>query len=81
MKATRASRILEDHPTDVRIPGFPIPYRVASIAMDDGSRIFLQMTDRTVDEIELDMPIELTFRKIHDGGSFHNYFWKTRPVR
>jgi hydroxymethylglutaryl-CoA synthase len=49
--------------------------------LDDGSRIFLQMTDRTVDEIELEMPVELTFRKIHDGGNFHNYFWKTRPVR
>ncbi len=49
--------------------------------LEDGSRIFLQMTDRKVGEVELEMPVELTFRKIHDGGHFHNYFWKTRPVR
>ncbi|MFH1150945.1 MAG: zinc ribbon domain-containing protein [Actinomycetota bacterium] len=49
--------------------------------LDDGARIFMQMTDRRVGEVEIDMPVELTFRKIHDGGGFHNYFWKTRPVR
>ena len=49
--------------------------------LDDGARIFLQMTDREVSSTELGMDVELTFRKIHDGGGFHNYFWKTRPVR
>jgi len=49
--------------------------------LDDGARIFMQMTDRNVGDVEIDMPVELTFRKIHDGGGFHNYFWKTRPVR
>jgi len=27
-----------------------------------------------------DMPLELTFRRLHDGGGFHNYFWKARPA-
>jgi len=49
--------------------------------LDDGARIFLQMTDREVSSTELGMDVELTFRKIHDGGGFHNYFWKIRPVR
>ena len=59
LKATRASRILEDHPTDVRIPGFPIPYRVASIAMDDGSRIFLGLSER--DELRVLRFLRLRF--------------------
>lgn len=57
------------------------PTTLAISDLDDGSRIFTQMTDRNVGEVELDMPVELTFRKIHDGGNFRNYFWKTRPVR
>jgi 3-hydroxy-3-methylglutaryl CoA synthase len=49
--------------------------------LDGGGRIFLQMTDREVGQVELEMPVELVFRRIHEGGQFHNYFWKTRPVR
>jgi len=49
--------------------------------LDGGGRIFLQMTDREVGEVELEMDVELVFRRIHEGGQFHNYFWKTRPVR
>jgi hydroxymethylglutaryl-CoA synthase len=49
--------------------------------LEGGGRIFLQMTDRNVEDTELDMDVELVFRKIHDGGGFHNYFWKIRPVR
>jgi hydroxymethylglutaryl-CoA synthase len=49
--------------------------------LEGGGRIFLQMTDREVAATELGMDVELTFRIIHDGGGFHNYFWKTRPVR
>jgi len=49
--------------------------------LDGGGRIFMQMTDREAGTTELGMPVELTFRIIHEGGGFHNYFWKTRPVR
>lgn len=49
--------------------------------LDGGGRIFLQMTDREVGEVEIDMDVELVFRKIHEGGQFNNYYWKARPVR
>lgn len=49
--------------------------------LDGGGRIFLQMTDRVPGTTELGMPVELTFRLIHEGGGYHNYYWKTRPVR
>jgi len=26
------------------------------------------------------MPVELTFRRIHEGEDYVNYFWKFRPV-
>ena len=31
--------------------------------------------------VEVDMPVELTFRKYHEGSGMQNYFWKARPRR
>ncbi|HEX8711604.1 MAG TPA: ATP-binding protein [Terracidiphilus sp.] len=46
LRAIQAARSLSDHPTDVRVQGFPVPFRVASIPMDDGSRIYLGLAER-----------------------------------
>jgi signal transduction histidine kinase len=46
LKAIRATRIPADQPTDVRVPGFAVPFRVASIRIGDGSQIFLGLSER-----------------------------------
>ncbi len=46
LKAIRAKHIPEDRPTDITVPGFAVPFRVASIHMDDGSQIFLGLSER-----------------------------------
>ena len=46
LEAIRAARILSDHPTDLRVQGFAVPFRVASIRIDDGSRIYLGLSER-----------------------------------
>lgn len=46
LKAIRATRIPPDQPTDVRVPGFAVPFRVASIHIADGSQIFLGLSER-----------------------------------
>lgn len=46
-----------------------------------GGRIFCEMTDRVPADVQVDLPVEMTFRKINDAGGFHNYYWKCRPVR
>lgn len=46
LRAIRSARSLSDHPTDVRVQGFPVPFRVASMTMDDGSRIYLGLSER-----------------------------------
>lgn len=46
-----------------------------------GGRIFCEMTDRIPADVKVDMPVEMTFRKINDAGGFHNYYWKCRPIR
>ncbi|HEY8515049.1 MAG TPA: OB-fold domain-containing protein [Candidatus Binatia bacterium] len=55
------------------------PVVSAVIDLDGGGRVLMELTDCSPDEIEIDMPVELTFRRYHDGFGMKNYFWKARP--
>ncbi len=46
LAAIRATDIASDRPTDLRVAGIGIPFRVASIRLGDGSRIFLGLSER-----------------------------------
>jgi len=46
LKAIEASRIVPDHPSDLHVQGFSVPFRVASTRIDDGSSIFLGLSER-----------------------------------
>ena len=61
--------------------GSPNPPLVATVVDVEGARLYLQMTDASSKEVKLDMPVELTFRKMHDAGGTPNYYWKCTPVR
>ena len=50
------------------------------VDLEGGGRVYLQLTDCDADRVAIGMPLELTFRRLHDGGGFHNYFWKARPA-
>jgi hydroxymethylglutaryl-CoA synthase len=56
------------------------PTSHAVVDLDGGGRLYLQLTDCDAERVAVDMPVELTFRRLHDGGGFHNYFWKARPA-
>lgn len=59
------------------------PPIVQSVVALDGeeTRIYCMMTDYELSEIRVDMPLEMTFRLLHEGGDFYNYFWNCRPMR
>ena len=59
----------------------PTVLSVVNIDIDGGVRFYSQMTDRDPDEIVPEMPVEMTFRMIHDMQGVRNYFWKCRPIR
>lgn len=61
--------------------GSPNPPLVATVIDVDGARLYLQMTDASPKEVKLRLPVELTFRKMHDAGGMPNYYWKCTPVR
>jgi len=45
------------------------------------TRTYLPMTDCDPGEVKVDMPVEMTFRKLYEGAGMYNYFWKCRPIR
>lgn len=45
------------------------------------TRTYLPMTDCDPSEVIVDMPVEMTFRRLYEGAGMYNYFWKCRPIR
>jgi signal transduction histidine kinase len=46
LEAIRGGRIVSEHPMDIRLPGFKVPFRVASATINGGSRIYLGLSER-----------------------------------
>jgi signal transduction histidine kinase len=59
LKAVQASRIVPDQPTDLHVQGFAVPFRVASMRLDDGSYIYLGLSER--DELRVLRSLRLRF--------------------
>ena len=51
------------------------------VELDDGCRIWLEMTDHEVEEVDVGISVELTFRLLHQKSDFRFYGWRARPVR
>ena len=47
----------------------------------ENTRTYLPMTDCDPGEVKVDMPVEMTFRRLYEGAGMYNYFWKCRPIR
>jgi len=46
LKAIQETRIPADRPTDLKVQGFRIPFRVATDTLNDGTRIYLGLSER-----------------------------------
>ena len=66
---------------DERSPVIDPPNVLAAVNLEGGGRFFSQMTDRDPEKLKVGIPMELSFRKIHDALGVHNYFWKCLPAR
>jgi 3-hydroxy-3-methylglutaryl CoA synthase len=67
-----------DHLEAGKYVNVPVPRLV--LDLEGGGRVFLSMTDGDPEEVEIGMSAELVFRCLHEASSFHNYYWKCRPV-
>ena len=62
---------------------FNVPYPVALIELEDGTKLSAQLTDCDSSDITIGMPVEMSFRrKYHDmARGIHGYYWNATPVR
>jgi uncharacterized OB-fold protein len=58
-----------------------IPYIIAIIEFDEGTRVTGQIVDCEPEEVSIDMPVHTVFRKIHEEGKSGviHYGYKFRP--
>ncbi len=54
------------------------PARAADL--EGGGRFYAQLADCDPAAVAFEMPVELCFRRIHEGEGLINYFWKFRPA-
>jgi len=66
---------------DHLVPSPDPPTVMIAADLDGGGRFYTQLTDGDPDAVTFDMPVELTFRRFHEGAGLANYFWKFRPMR
>ncbi|MFQ5826133.1 MAG: hydroxymethylglutaryl-CoA synthase [Dehalococcoidia bacterium] len=57
------------------------PLVIAVVNFEGGGRMITMMTDRVLEEIEVGMPLEMSFRKLGTSNGIHNYYWKCVPIR
>jgi len=68
------------HTIDSFHPSADPPTLAGVVEIEGGCRVWLQVTEANPDQLRLDLPVELTFRRIHQAGGMPNYFWKCRPL-
>ena len=59
LKAIQAVTIVPDHPMDLHVAGFTTPFRVASTRIDDGTSIYLGLSER--DELRVLRNLRIRF--------------------
>lgn len=65
---------------DHLVPSPDPPTVMVAADLEGGGRFYTQLTDGDPDAVTFDLPVELTFRRFHEGGGLANYFWKFRPL-
>jgi hydroxymethylglutaryl-CoA synthase len=56
------------------------PVGVGVIELEDGARFYCQLADVDAEAIGIGQKVQLTLRRLKDGGRMHHYYWKCRPV-
>ena len=66
---------------DYVAPTPDLPLVISVVDFEGGGRMMCMMTDRDINQIKIDMPVEMTFRRLYSVEGIHNYYWKCMPLR
>jgi len=64
---------------DHLVPSPDPPTIMVAADLEGGGRFYTQLTDADPALVTFDLPVELTLRRLHEGGGLITYFWKFRP--
>ena len=73
-RGTVHSFVMPQHP---QFPFLTYPYIVALVDLDEGTRLVTNLVDVAPGDVEIDMPVEVTFVEFENGLVLHQF----RPVR
>ena len=76
-KKAKLTTYSEDFVTPIPNP----PLVLSVIDFEGGGRMWTYMTDIGNRKVEIEMPVEMTFRRLFTSDGIHNYSWKCMPVR
>jgi hydroxymethylglutaryl-CoA synthase len=65
---------------DHLMPSPDPPTVMIAADLEGGGRFYGQLTDCDPASVTFEAPVELCFRRIHEGDNLVNYFWKFRPL-
>lgn len=57
------------------------PLFIGIINFEGGGRVKAMLTDADAKRLQMEMPVEMSFRKLFFSEGIHHYFWKGTPVR
>ena len=66
---------------DYRAGTVDMPLAVVVVDFEPGGRVLCMMTDRETSEVQIGLPVEMSFRKLRVVNGRHNYYWKASPRR
>jgi hydroxymethylglutaryl-CoA synthase len=72
--------VLFTYSVDQLMPTLNPPGISGVIDFEGGGRMIVELTDCDIDKVRIDMPLEMTYRKMFTSRGIHNYFWKAKPV-
>ena len=57
------------------------PTIMSVVDLDEGGRLYIQMTDVEPEDVRVGDAVVLTLRRRKEGPTMHHYYWKCRPMR
>ena len=57
------------------------PTIMAVVDVNQGGRLYIQMTDVDPEDVRIGDDVVLTLRRRKEGPTMHHYYWKCRPAR
>ena len=78
---SRRAKVVTFTVEHVMPPGFETPTIMTIVDTEDGARLMVSMTQAKPEEVKIDMPVELVFRRFGEAEGLFRYGFRAKPIR